>query len=82
MRNKDVIGFYAALNTDGESLTIKQAQTLIEEHNIIHILDTEFVLLEDQNPDLLDAYLALHRIVYGTHVKDTIDQCKKKRKKK
>jgi hypothetical protein len=48
-------------------LTQDQAKALLDAHDIISMLndDEEMELLEDNNPELAEAYYALHRIAYG-----------------
>ena len=54
-------------------LTQIQAQVLCDAHEIYQLLDNEeeIELLDDNNPELLEAYYALHRIAAGADtVKD------------
>lgn len=48
-------------------LTQEQAQLLCDSHEIYSLLDNEeeVELLEIHNPELLEAYFALHRIAAG-----------------
>ena len=49
------------------SLTQKQAQMLCEAHEVYALLENEeeIALLDANNPELLDAYYALHCIAAG-----------------
>ena len=62
---------------DGHSLmsavlTREQAQLIMDAHDITQILgdEEEFGLLEQNNPEIAEAYFALHRIAFGVD-KDT-----------
>lgn len=48
-------------------LTRGQAQLLCDTHEVVSLLDNEeeIELLEENNPELLEAYFALHRMAYG-----------------
>lgn len=48
-------------------ITPPQAKSILYAHGVIDIFndDEELALLSEQNPDLKDAYEALHRIAFG-----------------
>ena len=58
-------------------LTQKQARMLCDDFEIFSLLDDEedMKLMEGNNPELLEAYCALHRIAAGK-VTDGGDGCK------
>lgn len=48
-------------------ITPQQASLILEAHDIFQVLESEeeVALLEDNNPELLEAYFALHRFSVG-----------------
>lgn len=48
-------------------MTRDQAKLIMEAHGILALLDDVLVLeaIEETNPELAEAYFALHRIAYG-----------------
>ena len=48
-------------------LTKEQAQLLCDAHEVVSMLgnEEEMELLEANNPELAEAYYALHRLAYG-----------------
>ena len=61
---------------DQETLTQEQARMLCDAHEIFSLLgnDEEIELLEANNPELLEAYFALHRIAAGKAI-DGVNGC-------
>lgn len=53
---------------ENDMLTREQAQALCDAHEVVSLLgnEEEMELLEANNPELAEAYYALHRIAYGT----------------
>lgn len=56
-------------------LTQKQARLLCYAHEVYSLLDNEeeIEMLEENNPELLEAYYALHRIAAGAGTATEVD---------
>ena len=59
------------------TITQQQARLICEAHEVYALLDNEeeIELLENNNPELLEAYYALHRIAAGQPIEDGNDEC-------
>lgn len=62
-------------------ITKEQASLICEAHEIFQLLDNEeeIELLEENNPELLEAYFALHRTAVGADIAEPEERIKEGR---
>ena len=62
-----------------KDFTKEKAKLIISTYDILETLgrDEEIEMLEEQNPELLEALFSLHRYAYGTTSTKVINECPK-----